>query len=214
MQPASDWIVTPREGTAGGRGRSWAEDQARIAAFSLDSAHSWHFTSTDNTSCPPPLSQVCPGCFTPTGPSSGVLEMWPNTSPVLMSARGPQEPRVQRRLSFITSKGQLGGLDGAEHPQSLPRCQPGATELSVCPVPRTPKVPVPTNCTPGRGEPSYHGPHRSDPARYSSRGIPQEQEVLNLFSWLCPGCCREIPFLPGISWVVSQMPLPEQGGVC
>lgn len=147
MQPASDGIVTPREGRAGGRGRSWAADRACIAAFSPDSAHSWHFTSTDNTSCPPLLSQVCPGCFTPPEP----LLRGPGDV-----AKHKPHPHVCTWTSGATSstrtvlhhiKGAAWGAGWSRTPQSLPHCQPGATELSVPPVPRNPKVPVPTSLT-------------------------------------------------------------------
>lgn len=77
-------------------------------------------------------------------PSSGVMEMWPNTSPILMSAHGPQEP-TWTVLHHI--KGAAWGAAWSRTPQSLPCCQPGATELSVPPVSRNPKVPVPTSLT-------------------------------------------------------------------
>lgn len=157
MQPGSDGILTPREGRAGGRGRGWAEDRACIAAFSPDSAHSWHFTSTDNTSCPPLLSQACPGCFTP-------------PEPLL---RGPGDVAKHKPHPHVCTWTSGANMDCPSSHQrgSLGSCMEPNTPVLTLLSARSNRA----QCSSSVQEPQGASPHQSDPARYSSRGIPQEQ---------------------------------------
>lgn len=160
MQPASDGIVTPREGRAGGRGRSWAEDRACIAAFSPDSAHSWHFTSTDNTPLPSSSLTGVPRMFHPSrAPPQGSWRCGQTQAP---SSCLHMDLRSHEFNTDCPSSHQRDSLGSWMEPNT-----PVLTSLSA----RSNRG----QCSSSAQEPQGASPHQSDPARYSSRGIPQEQ---------------------------------------